>query len=465
MRMAMPAEQLKRTVGLISAILLGLGSILGTGVFISLGLAAGSAGPSLLVAIVLAGAAALCSALSSAQLAASFPVSGGTYEYGHRYLTPGLGFLAGWMFLTAKSASAATAALGIAGAALALTDITSPAVHVWVAVGSAALLIIIAAGGIRLSNLVNAALVAVTLAALLSYIVIGMHPAIVGSVEYMHPFWPQAPVDVSGDWQRNFFSLHEFLEAAALVFVAFTGFGRVATLGEEIKHPQRNIPIAIVTSLLIAVALYLAVAFVSVGNVGPRFYLHATEHGNAPLQAIAEQLEKHRLAIALSIGAITAMGAVLLNLLLGLSRVVLAMGRRRDMPRFLALLDEEGQTPYLAVLFVGLIVIGLIYIGNVRYTWSLSAFTVLIYYGLTNLAALCLPAKHRRFPRVFAVLGLLACLSLAACVDRKALITGLILLGVGLVWRTITAYYRHRTIGGSVPPAPAEPDKSSTHSG
>ena len=106
--------QLKRVIGLPGAVMLGLGSIIGTGVFVSLGIGAGIAGPMVLPAIALAGLVALCNGLSSAQLAANHPVSGGTYEYGHRWLNPSLGFVAGWMFLCAKSASAATAALGFA---------------------------------------------------------------------------------------------------------------------------------------------------------------------------------------------------------------------------------------------------------------------------------------------------------------------------------------------------------------
>ena len=107
-------KQLQRELGLAGATVTGLGSILGTGVFVSLAIAAGITGPSVILAIVLAAGLALCNALSSAQLAAAHPISGGTYEYGYKYLSPRLGFTAGWLFLCAKTASAATAALGFA---------------------------------------------------------------------------------------------------------------------------------------------------------------------------------------------------------------------------------------------------------------------------------------------------------------------------------------------------------------
>jgi basic amino acid/polyamine antiporter, APA family len=109
------AFSLKQELGVFDALMMGLGSILGAGIFVSIGLAAGIAGPAVIVAIVLAAVVATFNALSSAQLAAAHPVSGGTYEYGYELLWPSLGFTAGWTFLLAKSASAATAALGFAG--------------------------------------------------------------------------------------------------------------------------------------------------------------------------------------------------------------------------------------------------------------------------------------------------------------------------------------------------------------
>jgi len=152
---------LKRQVGLGGAVLLGLGSILGTGVFVSLGLAAGVAGPAVVPAVAAAGLVALCNALSSAQLAASHPVSGGTYEYGYRYLTPTLGFTAGWMFLCAKSASAATAALGFAGYLLIALGLEVGAALVPTALGVTVLVTAVVLGGLRRSNVVNAVLVSV----------------------------------------------------------------------------------------------------------------------------------------------------------------------------------------------------------------------------------------------------------------------------------------------------------------
>jgi basic amino acid/polyamine antiporter, APA family len=190
------APVLRREVGTAGAVLLGLGSILGTGVFVSLAMAAGAAGPAVVLAVVLAGALAAANGLSSAQLAARHPVSGGTYEYGYRELTPALGFTAGWMFLCAKSASAATAALGFAGYLLHAAEVAGcgrPAARAgWrvpAAVATALVVTALVAGGIRRSNRANAVIVTLTLAALVYFVVAGAPVAWQAGAEVYRPFF------------------------------------------------------------------------------------------------------------------------------------------------------------------------------------------------------------------------------------------------------------------------------------
>ena len=151
--------QLHRVVGVPGAVLMGLGSIVGTGVFVSIGVAVGVAGPAVIIAIALAALIATFNGLSSAQLAASHPVSGGSYEYGYRYLNPRLGFIAGWTFLCAKSASAATAALGFAGYVLHAFGTGPSRWNVGVAAGVVAVVTLVAASGMRQSSRTNAAIV------------------------------------------------------------------------------------------------------------------------------------------------------------------------------------------------------------------------------------------------------------------------------------------------------------------
>ncbi len=220
------------------------------------------------------------------------------------------------------------------------------------------------------------------------------------------------------------------LHATALMFVAYTGYGRIATLGEEVRRPKRTIPTAIIATLVITMALYALVALAGVGAAGAQAMADATGEHAAPLVVVLQRMDMSTAAGALSLGAITAMLGVLLNLLVGLSRVLLAMGRRLDMP-------AKTTNVRVAVVVMGMIVALLVLIGDVRATWSLSAFTVLIYYGLTNLAALRLPANQRLYPRAFAWCGLVACIGLAFMVEPNVWLIGLGLIVAGLLWRAV----------------------------
>jgi APA family basic amino acid/polyamine antiporter len=412
-------ERLARVLGVPGAVLLGLGSILGTGIFVSVGIAAGVAGSGVILAVALAAIVATFNGLSSAQLAASHPVSGGTYEYGYRYVNPTLGFTAGWMFLCAKSASAATAALGLAGYVLSSFGVSSTPLRIGLGVAAVLVLTAVVAGGMQRSNRTNAVIVGLTLLGLLGLVVLGAKPAL-------------ASGHVAFEWPPDGL---ELLHATALMFVAFTGYGRIATLGEEVREPQRSIPRAIVITLLITMLLYVAVTRVAVGLAGAPALAEATRSDSAPLVVVARTLEQPALAVMLALAAVTAMVGVVLNLLLGLSRVLLAMARRGDMPASLAVIDERHGSPRRAVIVVGVAIAGLVAIGSVNTTWSFSAFTVLVYYAITNFAALRLPPEHRRFPRVVPALGLLCCLGLAFWVEPMIWAIGLGLIVLGLRWK------------------------------
>lgn len=398
---------LKRELGVGGATMMGLGSILGTGVFVSIGIAAGIAGGGVVTAIALAAAVATCNALNSAQLAASHPVSGGTYEYGYRYLNPWLGFSAGWMFLCAKAASAATAALGFAGYLLAATGVDG-GWRVPLAMLAVAVLTAVVLTGIRRSSYANIAIVSVTLVALASFVLAGL------------PSVSPARLQLGAEPRA-------LLHATALMFVAYTGYGRIATLGEEVREPRTTIPRAIVLTLVVSAVVYVAVAVVGVGAAGADRLAAAAREEAAPL-AVAARDFRVPVRPIVALGAMTAMLGVLLNLLLGLSRVLLAMGRRGDMP------GAAARLP-VAVLATGAGVLGLAAIGSVKTTWTFSAFTVLVYYTITNLAALRLPEGERLYSRWWGRVGVAACLALAFAVERKVWMAGCGVLAAGLVWR------------------------------
>ena len=385
--------------------MLGLGSIIGTGVFISLGIGASIAGPMILPAIGLAGLVALCNGLSSAQLAANHPVSGGTYEYGHRWLNPSLGFVAGWMFLCAKSASAATAALGFALYLNPENSLPIALAIVWVITAITLL-------GIQRTNTINTLIVGAVLLSLIAFVVFGA-PAISANPQN----WQSA---LDGENLKN------LLPVTALMFVAFTGYGRIATLGEEVTEPRRTIPRAIIATLVTTTVIYIVVTWVALANAGNQF---------SSLAIIAETFSGTSLVKVLTAGAIIAMASVLLNLVLGLSRVVLAMGRRCDLPKTTARITDSTKVPAVATIVVGCLITGLVYVGDMKLTWSFSAFTVLVYYALTNLCAIRLKIEERLYPSWVSYIGLFACLCLAVFVEWRIILAGLSLIALGLALR------------------------------
>lgn len=386
----MAAPILKRELGLFGATVTGLGSILGTGAFVSIGLASGMWGDAVIWAIPLAGLVAVFNGLSSAFLAGRFPVAGGTYEYGYRALNQWFGFTAGWLFLLAKTASAASAALGVA----LYLQLDSPLIPIVAAAGVTLLVV----AGIRRTAAANTLLISLTIAAIAWFAIAGLTGA--GPTASFSAQTPESSV----------------LAAVAFLFVAYTGYGRIATLGEEVKEPSETIPRAVIVTLAVAVILYMAI------EVGGRAMAGAG-WGTA--------LEMGFLDMPLvTIGAITAMLGVLLNLVLGLSRVWLAMGRRHDMPRGLSGVSRAGQ-PTAAIILSGSLVAAVTLIGDISLAWSFSAMTVLLYYGITNLAALSVDRG-----RITSWAGLGSCVFLSFFVPLPIWLLGVGLIAAGLVWKT-----------------------------
>jgi basic amino acid/polyamine antiporter, APA family len=390
---------LKRELGLTGAMVTGLGSIIGTGAFVAVGLASAEWGDALLWAIPLAGLVAMFNGLSSAFLAGRFPVAGGTYEYGYETLGPAFGFIAGWLFLLAKTASAATAALGLA----LYLDADDRAGVALILVVAVTLLVL---SGLRRTTLVNMLLLVASVAGLVAFSIAGLAGFSNG--------WSGA-LPGSGDGPA--------LGAVAFLFVAYTGYGRIATLGEEVHSPHKTIPRAVILTLVISVVLYLGVELGG-RSLGGSHWGTALELGVTLPDLVADPV-----AVVVAVGAVTAMLGVLLNLVLGLSRVWLAMGRRGDMPAALSRLDSRSN-PSMAVAVAGALVAVVTLAADIRAAWSFSAMTVLLYYGITNLAALRVDRG-----RVTAWAGLASCLFLSFFVPLQVWLLGLALIGGGLLWK------------------------------
>ena len=427
------SPRLARELGTFGAVMMGLGSIMGTGVFVSIGIAAGVAGSTVVIAVAIGALVATFNGLSSAQLAANHPVSGGTYEYGYRFLKPVYGFTAGWMFLIAKSASAATAALGFSGYLLGVVGVDVEQWLVPVALVGVLVLTGVVYSGIRGSNLTNMVIVSITVITLALFVITGSPTALEnGAANFAGLF------DLQGEGN----GLRALLYASALMFVAYTGYGRIATLGEEVRSPRTTIPRAIIATLVTTMVIYIGVAIVSVGAVGADALAAATDEQAAPLEVVAMVFGVPGVPQVVAFGAITAMLGVLLNLILGLSRVLLAMGRRADMPTVFGRIDAKGTTPGPAVLMMGCFVAALTLIGDVGTTWTFSAFTVLIYYAITNWAALYIPSEGRLFPKWVSIAGLVSCTALAFFVEPLYWGVGLGLIALGLVWYQVARRLR-----------------------
>ncbi len=411
-----PPSQLRRDVALTDAIGIGLGAIIGAGIFVVTGLAAKVAGPSFILGLFVAAVAASCNALSAAELAATYPQSGGTYEYGYRLLNPIAGFAAGWMFVVSKIAAGGTVALGLASYCSAFLP------HQLVRVAAVVIALILTGLnllGIKKAGKLNLTIVAVTLTGLLAFVVMGT-----SSVQsaHFHPF-------LAFGWRGMF-------QSAALMFFAYTGYARVATLSEEVHDPARTIPRAVIWSLAISVCVYAAVSIVATGIVGAP----ALAASPSPLQTAARALHVHGVVAAVSVAGITAMIGVLLSQIMGVSRTILAMARRADLPPVLATIDGTVSVPRAAVIVTGAAICLIGVFGRLDLIAQTASLSILLYYGIANVAALKLPRESRLFRPVVPALGLALCAILALSVSPVVIGYEAILLALGFGLRAILKF-------------------------
>jgi len=404
---------LRRDLHLVDAVGVGLGAIIGAGIFVVTGVAASVAGPAFLIGLLLAGVAATCNALSSAELAATYPQSGGTYEYGYRLLHPFWGFSAGWMFLVSKLAAGGTVALGFGSYFSQLF----PAIPArWAAIGAAVLLTLANLFGIKKAGRINTVIVSITILALLYFVVSGIP---IFDPNNLKPFAPGG--------------LRGIAESAALLFFAYTGYARIATLGEEVNEPKTTIPRAVIITIIVSVVLYMAVGLVAVGAVGARVLASTS----SPLQEASRTIASPGLFWVVGIGGTTAMLGVLLSQIVGISRMMFAMARRGDLPQVLEHTGSRYGVPDYGILLSGLVIVLLSIFGVLQSVIAAAAFTILLYYGIANIAALKLSAENKIYPKWIAVLGLISCLALAVSLPLPIIATGLGMLFIGFILRAI----------------------------
>lgn len=400
---------LARRLTLRDAVAIGLGSMIGAGVFAVWAPAVSVAGNGLMIALAIAGAIAYCNATASAQLAAAHPIAGGTYAYARAEIGPWWGFIAGWSFVIGKIASCA--AMAMTFAAYAAPD----GWQVPVAVVAVAALVTVNCVGVTRTALLTRVLVVCSLLGLAVTVAIGL-----GSASAASP----APLPDA--------TAYGVLQGAGLLFFAFAGYARIATMGEEVVDPGRTIPRAIVLALGGAVVVYALVGLSVVLILGAD-----VADSPAPLVDLLYAAGWAEFAPLVRVTAAAASLGALLALLTGIGRTTLAMAREQDLPPFLAKLGERHQVPQRAEIAVGAIVIGIVLVADLREAIGFSSFGVLLYYLIANAAAFRQAQPARRYPRALQVLGALGCLVLLNSLPVIASLVGTVVVLLGVVYRML----------------------------
>ncbi|MCM1967333.1 MULTISPECIES: APC family permease [unclassified Streptomyces] len=393
---------MKRTLGVFDAVVVGLGAMVGAGIFAALAPAARAAGGALLAALALAALVAYCNAHSSARLAARYPSSGGTYVYGRERLGPFWGYLAGWGFVVGKTASCAAMALTVGAYAW-------PGQQHAVAVAAVVALTAASYGGVQKSARIARVIVAVVLAVLAGVVVACLSSGAADAGRLGGPDWAAAGL----------------LQGAGLLFFAFAGYARITTLGEEVRDPERTIPRAVPLALGIALLVYAAVSVAALSVLGA----DGLGRSAAPLADAVRAAGWPGLTPVVRVGAALAALGSLLALVLGVSRTTLAMARDGHLPRALAAVHPRHQVPHHAELAVGAVVAVLAATTDLRGAIGFSSFGVLAYYAIANASAWTLDSGVK--DRAVAVVGLSGCVVLACALPAASTVTGAVVLALG----------------------------------
>ncbi|MBU8867829.1 MULTISPECIES: APC family permease [Paenarthrobacter] len=407
-------QSLARRLGTFDASVIGLGSMIGAGVFAAFTPAAAAAGSGLLVGLVVAAVVAFCNATSSAQLAATYPTSGGTYVYGRERLGPWSGFLAGWGFVIGKTASAAAMAMTFAAYA------APPGWERPVAITAVIVLAAVNYHGVTRTAGLTRVLVVLVLAALATAVAAcwgGSAPD---------------PARILGDGLLAH-GWYGILQSAGLLFFAFAGYARIATMGEEVRDPKRTIPRAISIALGITIIVYAVIAVTLLASIGPeRVAANAT-----PLAAAVESGTMPWAGPVVRVGAAIAALGALLALIAGLGRTSLAMAREHDLPHWLSAVHPRYKVPHRAEVTLAVVICAIITVADLRGAIGFSSFGVLIYYLIANIAAYTQPDMDRRYPKALQILGAAACVALVATLPPLSVGLGILMFAAGIILRLI----------------------------
>ncbi|WP_010534422.1 APC family permease [Brachybacterium squillarum] len=410
---------LARRLGTGDAVMIGLGSMIGAGIFAAFAPAAAAAGSGLLIGLALAALIAYCNATSSAQLAAQYPTSGGTYVYGRERLGAWPGFVAGWGFVIGKTASCAAMAMTFAAYAVP-ESWQRPA-----AVAAVLALAAINTRGVTRTAAATRVIVTVVLLVLAMVVLAGLTsgaPALDGVVSLRMG---------DGGWMAG--GWYGVLQSAGLLFFAFAGYARIATMGEEVREPRRTIPRAILTALGLALAVYVLIAVALLVTVGAA----GVAASPTPLAEVLRVRGWEWGVPLVRIGAAAAALGALLALIAGIGRTSLAMARQGDLPRWLATVHPRHQVPHRAEIALALVVSALVLTVDLREAIGFSSVGVLLYYLIANLAALTQEAPDRLYAKGWQVLGAIGCVVLVATLPPVSIAAAAVMFALGVGYRLL----------------------------
>jgi APA family basic amino acid/polyamine antiporter len=434
-------KALRRTLTGLDLTLLGIGAIIGTGIFVLTGTAAANqAGPAIVLAYIAAGLACGFAALCYAEFASMIPIAGSAYTYAYATLGEIFAWMIGWDLILEYAVGSMTVAVGWSGyfqRILAGFDIHLPA---WMSAAPAtsvegalvnlpAMLIVLVITallviGVRESARFNAVMVAVKLGAILFFIVVG--------VGYVRPenWSPFTPYGIQG-----------IAAAAAVVFFAYIGFDAVSTTAEEAKNPSRDLPIGIIASLIICTVLYLAVAGILSGILPVVQYRTDPQFLNAPVGYALAVIDMDWAAGLVSAGAVAGITSVLLVMLMSQPRIFFSMSRDQLLPAAVSQVHPRFRTPYITTIITGVIVAIVAGLTPIQVLGEMTSIGTLFAFVVVCTAVLVLRAKrpeaHRPFRvpfgPVFPILGVLSCLYLMVNLTVMTWVRFLVWLDVGMV--------------------------------
>lgn len=415
--------ELKRTLNLFDAISIGIGAIVGAGIFVVVGIAIGYAGPAIVISIIIAAIVASFTAFSFAELGSAIPKQGGVYAFAYEIASPSAGFVVGYLWLFAQTVAGAAISLGFAGYFVAVFPFLSlKAVAVSIVLALTALNLV----GIKQSAMVNNALVLTKIAIICLFIVIGI-PRI--SLANYSQFAP-----------NGFFGV---LQGAGFIFFAFLGFGRIAMLGEEVRNPNRTLPLSILLSFATSAVIYVLTGLTATGLQDYRLLAQS----NSPIADAAGTIGAPALVGIVSFGALVATVSVLLTTLIGLSRVSFAMARNGQIPKAIAKIHPRFGTPYVAILIMGTLMAILALAFDLRQTSAITSFSILSTHVVLNYCAIKL---RKKIPDIGAFkaplyplipsLGVVSCLILLLFLPVESWLVSSGVLAALVCWLAVKKY-------------------------